>query len=97
MAGMVNTVPPATIPEVVPMARMLTFSRRVLRRRARVTRNPETPMATMEMGMAVSIPWPTFRATKVAAAAKMTFIRRPTTMDRGVTSGARACAGTMGV
>ena len=63
MAGMVKTEPPATIPEVAPMARTLTFSRRVEARAWRVwTTKAEKPTARIEMGMADSMPWPSFSA-----------------------------------
>ncbi len=58
MAGMVKTDPPTTMPEVAPMARMFTFSIMMLLRATMA----EKPMARMEMGMAVSMPWPSFRA-----------------------------------
>ena len=58
IAGMVNTDPPTRIPEVAPMARMLTFSSRVDLRAS----SAENPMARIEMGIADSIPWPSLSA-----------------------------------
>ena len=60
---MVKTEPPATMPEVAPIARTFTFSRRVEARRARTrTEKAEKPTARIEMGMADSMPWPSLRA-----------------------------------
>ncbi len=56
-AGSVKMAPATTPPEVPPIPVRMTFSSRVDRRlyaRAR-------PMARMEIGMAASITWPTFR------------------------------------
>jgi hypothetical protein len=62
-AGMTKTLPPAMMPLVAPMARMFTFSSRVEARLLRnFTANTEKPTARMEMGMALSMPWPSFRA-----------------------------------
>ena len=60
---MVKTEPPATMPEVAPIARTFTFSSSVEARGARKrTARAEKPTARIEMGMADSIPWPSFRA-----------------------------------
>jgi hypothetical protein len=59
----VNTEPPATIPEVAPSARTLTFSRRVEPRECRKrTAATEKPTARIEIGIADSIPWPSLSA-----------------------------------
>ena len=63
MAGMVKTEPPATIPEVAPMARTFTFSSRLEARPfSTLTARVEKPTARIEMGMADSMPCPSFRA-----------------------------------
>jgi hypothetical protein len=63
IAGMVKTDPPATMPDVAPIARTFTFSRRLDGRRARTrAARAEEPTARIEMGMADSIPWPSLRA-----------------------------------
>ncbi len=59
---MVKTVPPATMPEVVLMARMLMFSMIVLRLKPSRRSSPDRPTARIEIGMAVSMPWPTLSA-----------------------------------
>ena len=60
---MVKTDPPAMMPDVAPMASTFTFSSSVegrdLRKRAAKT---EKPTARIEIGMADSIPWPSFSA-----------------------------------
>ncbi len=60
---MVKTDPPATMPEVAPMARTLTFSRsdepRALRN---FTAKTEKPTARIEIGIADSIPCPSLSA-----------------------------------
>ncbi len=63
MAGIVNTEPPATIPDVAPIASTLTFSSSVEARAAhsRTTR-AEKPTARIEIGIADSMPWPSFSA-----------------------------------
>ena len=48
--------PATTLPEAAPMPVMMTFSSSEVRRLKMRAR----PMARMEMGMAASIPWPTF-------------------------------------
>ena len=64
MAGIVKTEPPATMPEVAPMARTFTFSSSVEARATSGTRTAKTekPTARIEIGMADSIPWPSFSA-----------------------------------
>jgi hypothetical protein len=61
MAGMTNTEPPTTIPAVAPIVTTLTFSRMVERRFS--IGSAEKPMARMAIGMADSIPCPSFKAT----------------------------------
>jgi hypothetical protein len=79
------------------MARMLTFSRSVEARDCRnLAANTEKPTARMEMGMADSMPWPSFRAMYVAAAEKTIDHRNPWSIDRGVTSGISRSAGMTG-
>jgi len=46
----------------------------------------ENPIVRIAMGIAVSIPWPSFNATYAAAAEKMTVITIPRAIARGVTS-----------
>jgi len=96
MAGMVKHVPPATIPDVVPIARTLMFSSSELRPYPLFSRKPESPTARMEMGMAVSIPCPILRASRVAAMAKKMFMTMPKTIDRAVISGTITSGGTIG-
>ena len=63
MAGMVKTEPPATIPDVAPIARTLTFSSSVEARRfMNLTAKTEKPTARIEIGIADSIPCPSFSA-----------------------------------
>lgn len=60
---MVKTDPPAMIPEVAPIARTFTFSSRVEARRfMNLTASTENPTARIEIGMADSIPCPSFSA-----------------------------------
>jgi len=60
---MVNTDPPAMIPEVAPIASTFTFSSSV---EARLFMNlaakTENPTARMDIGIADSIPCPSFSA-----------------------------------
>ena len=63
IAGIVNTEPAAMIPEVAPMARTFTFSSKLEARDCRsLVASTEKPTARMEMGMADSIPCPSFSA-----------------------------------
>jgi hypothetical protein len=79
------------------MARMLTFSSSVDARECRnLTAKTEKPTARIEIGIADSIPWPSFRAMYVAAAEKIIDQRKPWRIDRGVTSGISRCAGMTG-
>ena len=92
-----KTEPPATIPDVAPMARTFTFSRSVEPREARTfTKRTEAPTARIEIGIADSIPCPSFSAMYVAAAEKTTDQKNPWTIDRGVTSGTEAPDGMTG-
>ncbi len=60
---MVKTEPPATIPEVAPIASTWTFSSSVEARDFRIfTAKTEKPTARIEIGIADSIPWPSLRA-----------------------------------
>ena len=58
-AGMVNTAPETTCEEFAPTDCTITFSRIVLLR----FESCENPMPRMAMGMAASMPWPSFSAT----------------------------------
>ena len=57
-AGIVKTAPDTTWDELAPIDWMITFSSRVDRRGKRRDR----PMARIEIGIAASMPWPTFSA-----------------------------------
>ncbi len=63
MAGIVKTDPPAMMPDVAPIASTLMFSVRVEARRFRKrTAKTENPTARIEIGIADSIPCPSFSA-----------------------------------
>src|SRR5512141_3076561 len=90
---MVKTEPPATMPDVAPIARTLTFSSSVDARRFRnAVANAEKPTARIEIGIADSMPWPSFSALYVAAAEKTIDQKKPWTTERVVIS----CAGREG-
>ena len=82
IAGITKTEPPTTIPEVAPIARMLTFSIKMLFLFARA----ENPTARMLIGIAVSIPCPNFNAMNEAAAENTIIITIPKIIDLVVTS-----------
>ena len=78
------------MPEVAPIATMLTFSSSVLLPR----KSAEKPTARMAMGMAGSIPCPSLSAMNAEAPEKSTPITVPTMTERTVTSATRR-AGAM--
>lgn len=83
------------MPEVAPIARTFTFSRSVDARDARTfTKRTDAPTARIEIGIADSIPCPSFSAMYVAAAEKTTDQRNPCAIERAVTSGTDAPDGT---
>jgi hypothetical protein len=88
----IDPEPPAMMPEVAPMATMLTFSSRVLLRRA----SAERPTARMAIGMAGSMPWPNLSAMKDDAPENSTPIRTPMMIERIVTSATRRAGETTG-
>ena len=84
-------------PEVAPNATTFTFSRSVEPRAARTfTKRTEAPTARIEIGIADSIPCPSFSAIYVAAAEKTTDQKNPWTIDLAVTSGTEALDGMTG-
>ena len=97
IAGIVKTEPPATMPDVAPIASTLTFSSSVDARRFRnAVAKAEKPTARIEIGIADSMPWPSFSAMYVAAAEKTIAQSAPWATERTVTSGTAAAAGTIG-
>ena len=71
---------------------MIMFSRTVERRgymRAR-------PMARMEIGIAASMPWPTFSVEYAEATVKITQNKTPQRTARSVISGTFVSVGTIG-
>ncbi len=79
---MVKTAPETTCDEFAPIDWMMTFSSSVLLRAKRGA----IPMARIEIGIAASIPWPTRRARKAAAIAKIAQKSNPIETERVVTS-----------
>ena len=73
---------------------MLTFSRIVERRFS--TGSAEKPIARIAIGMADSMPWPSFSATYATASENSHVIPNPKTTDRTETSGIGLPAGTIG-
>ena len=91
-AGRVKIEPATTRPEAAPIDWMMTFSRMV-ERRLSVT---PMPTARMAIGIAASKTWPTLKPRNAAAAENTTAMSRPSTTARGVNSGIRSLAGTIG-